>query len=45
VLVLTGAGGGGEPDLEVTPDFIAADLLEAAQIIRAQERVFQREGA
>jgi hypothetical protein len=45
VLVLTGAAGRGEPDLEATLDFIAADLLEAAQIIQAQETALQREGA
>lgn len=37
ILVRTGAGGTGEPELEATPDWIADDLLDAARIIEAHE--------
>ncbi len=34
ILVMTGAGGRGEADLEARPDFVAADLVAASQFIR-----------
>lgn len=34
ILVLTGAAGLGEPDVDVRPDHVARDLLHAATIIR-----------
>jgi D-glycero-D-manno-heptose 1,7-bisphosphate phosphatase len=36
ILVRTGAGGTGEPDLRAKPDWIAADMLQAARIIAGQ---------
>lgn len=37
ILVLTGAAGAGEPELAVTPDYIACDLLDAALKVRNAE--------
>jgi len=33
ILLKTGAAGGGEPDLVAEPDFVAADLLDAARYL------------
>jgi len=38
ILVLTGLAGEGEPELAAEPDFRAADLSEAAQVIEMQPR-------
>lgn len=36
ILVRTGWGGSGEPQLQVQPDFVAADLVEAAEFMERQ---------
>ena len=38
ILVRTGAGGSGEPDLTAKPDWIAVDMLQAARIIAAADK-------
>jgi D-glycero-D-manno-heptose 1,7-bisphosphate phosphatase len=42
ILVKTGAGGRGEAELDARPDFVAADLVAAAQFIRGSSPSFVR---